>query len=60
MAIPCHISGQRIGLLLSFEKILGQVQKIWPEIPYSSERLGKCLFIVAGVLKMDNIKMNEV
>ncbi len=29
----------------------GQVQKIWPQRPYSSEKLGKWLFIVAGVLK---------
>ncbi len=25
---------------------IGQVQKIWPQRPYSSEKLGKWLFIV--------------
>ena len=30
----------------------GQVQKIWPQRPKSSEKLGKWLFIVAGVLKI--------
>ena len=32
--------------------IIGQVQKIWPQRPYSSEKLGKLLFIVFGVLKI--------